>query len=531
MGEKRAITPEASSSSDEKAVAHHTEGHGENHAAATDEYVFSTLHCTMDRASTVLTQRDRYGNALIHIDPEAERRLRWKLDLMIVPTVALLYLFCFIDRANIGNARIAGLEKDLNLTGYDYNGLLSVFYISYIVFEIPSNIGCKYFGPGWFIPTISLGFGGLSIAMAFVNNFAQAAAVRFLLGAFEAGMLPGIAYYLSRWYRRSELTFRLGLYIVMAPMAGAFGGLLASGILQLESFGSLTTWRMIFAIEGVITCVLALISYITLTDRPETARWLTQAEKDLAILRIKSERVGTTEVLDKMDVKKLMRGILNPVTLSTSFIFLLNNITVQGVSFFAPTIVRSIYPGKSTVMTQLLTVPPYVVGGFFTLLLPAISWKMDRRQIIIMSCAPLVIVGFIIFLATTNTEARYAAIFLLSSSIFALGPMTNSQVSANVVSDTARSSAIGMNVMCGNIGGLVSTWSFLPTDGPNYPIGNGLNLAAISTIFIVATAMLFWMKKDNKRREALSVEEELAGMSREEVQDLDWKHPAFRWKP
>jgi hypothetical protein len=153
-------------------------------------------------------------------------------------------------------------------------------------------------------------------------------------------MLPGIAYYMSRWYRRSELAFRLSMYIVMAPLAGAFGGLLASGILTLDSVGSLTTWRMIFIIEGIITCGLSLIAFFTLTDRPSSAKWLTAEEKELAIARIKSERVGTTEVLDKMDKKKLLAGIFNPVVLGTSFIFLLDNITVQGLAFFLPTIVR-----------------------------------------------------------------------------------------------------------------------------------------------------------------------------------------------
>jgi hypothetical protein len=146
-----------------------------------------------------------------------------------------------------------------------------------------------------------------------------------------------------------------------------------------------------------------------------------------------------------MDMKKLITGMFNPVVMSTSFLFLLNNITVQGLAFFAPTIVRTIYPDKSTVTQQLYTVPPYVVGGFFTLLLPLISWRLDRRQIIIIAAAPLVIIGYSMFLGSTSPNVRYAATFLLSSSIFATGPLTNSQVSANVVSDTARSSAIGLN--------------------------------------------------------------------------------------
>ncbi|CAI4213270.1 unnamed protein product, partial [Parascedosporium putredinis] len=407
---------------------------------------------------------DKYGQSLVTLDRAAERRLRLKIDLYIIPTVSLLYLFCFIDRANIGNAKIAGLDKDLGMEGYDYNIVITMFYISYIIFEIPSNLLCKWMGPGWFIPLVTLLFGVASLGTAFVKTIPQASAVRFLLGIFEAGMMPGIAYYLSRWYRRSELTFRLSLYIVMAPSRAP--------------------------LAGIITIGLALISFLTLTDRPETARWLSQAEKDLAIARVKSERVGATEVLDKMDKTKLKRGIFSPVTLSTSIVFLFDNVTVQGLGFFAPTIVKSIYSEKTTIQQQLFTVPPYV-----------------------------------------NSSVRYGATFLIASSMFALGPLTNAQVAANVVSDTARSGAIGMNVMMGNIGGLVSAWSFLPWDAPNYHIGNGLNLATTGSILILSIFTLWWMKKDNAKRDTRNIDEELSGLTQAEIQDLDWKHPAFRWKP
>ncbi|KAL4875223.1 major facilitator superfamily domain-containing protein [Aspergillus karnatakaensis] len=474
---------------------------------------------------------DQYGRALFEFDKKAESRLRLKIDFMILPTVALIYLFCFIDRANIGNARLAGLETDLNLQGNDYNHILSVFYISYIIFEIPCNLCCKWMGPGWFLPASTLLFGAISVATAFVNTIHQASGVRFLLGIFEAGMLPGIAYYLSRWYRRSELAFRLSLYIVMAPLAGAFGGLLASAILTLDHFGSLHTWRMIFAIEGVVTVGLGIISFFTLTDRPETAKWLTQEEKDLAIARIKSERVGTTEVLDKIDTKKLLRGIFSPITLATSFIFLFNNVTVQGLAFFLPTIVRGIYPDATVVRQQLHTVPPYIVGAFFTVLFPFISWRFDRRMPLFVAGPPLMMTGYIMFLASKENMVRYGATFLIASGAFAFGALTNAHVSNNVVSDTARSAAIGTNVMLGNIGGLISTWSFMAFDAPDYHIGNGLNLATSSMCLILSALMWAWMKWDNKKREQTDVDQALAGLSQKQVQDLDWRNPAFKWRP
>lgn len=406
-----------------------------------------------------------------------------------------------------------------------------MFYISYILFEIPSNAACKWIGPGWYIPAITLGFGICSVCTGFVHSRASACAVRFLLGIFEAGMMPGIAYYLSRWYRRSELAFRLSLYIVTAPLSGAFGGLLASGILKLHHFGGMHSWRMIFGIEGTITCGLSLLAFFTLTDRPATARWLSPEEKDLAIARVKSERVSTTEVLDKLDTTKLLRGILSPVTISTGFIFLLNNVTVQGLAFFAPTIVATIYPHNSVISQQLHTVPPYVIGAFFVLFFNYLSWKLDRRNIFIIISTPLTMAGYIMFLASETPHVRYGATFLISGGAFAYGALCNAQVAANVVSDTARSSAIGTNVMMGNMGGLISTWAFLPFDAPNYHIGNGLNLATSSTIFILAILLLFWMMADNKRRERRDVDAELDGLSRKEEQDLEWRHPAFRWRP
>lgn len=276
---------------------------------------------------------------------------------------------------------------------------------------------------------------------------------------------------------------------------------------------------------------LSVIGFFLMTDRPDTARWLSPAEKELAVTRIKSERVGVTEVLDKIDLQKTLRGIFNPTTLVTAFIFLLTNITVQGLGFFAPAIIKTIYPTDTLVSQQLHTVPPYIVGTFFTIAIPLLSWRFDNRNYFIMLSAPLVITGYIMFLASTNPQVRYGATFLIASGAFANGALCNAQVSANVISDTARSSAIGVTVMMGNIGGLIATWSFLPFDAPNYFIGNGLNLATSTTILITAVLLMFWMMFDNKKREKMDVDSKLTGLGQIQIQDLDWRHPAFRWKP
>lgn len=124
---------------------------------------------------------------------------------------------------------------------------------------------------------------------------------------------------------------------------------------------------------------------------------------------------------------------------------MLNNITVLSISFFLPTIIKGIYPGRTAVQQQLLTVPPYIVGGFFVLLITTLSWRFDHRQWFLAITGPTAMAGFSILLATLDANVRYAAIFLTASTAFTLGAMCNAQVSANVLSDSARSIAIGTN--------------------------------------------------------------------------------------
>jgi hypothetical protein len=266
-----------------------------------------------------------------------------------------------------------------------------------------------------------------------------------------------------------------------------------------------------------------------MTDRPESARWLTETQKTLAVERIKSERIGATAVLDNFSRKRFLSGILNPVIVATAVIYFLDTITVIGIAFFLPTIVSTIYPDKSVVHKQLLTVPPYVLGTIMCLIVSYWSRRIDKRAIFFVICAPISILAYAMFLGSADSTIRYAACFLPVCGIYAYGALTNSHASANVVSDTARSAAIAFNSTVGNLGALVSTWAFLPFDAPMFRIGNGINLAAQSVLFMMALGLYYWTQADNKKREKRSAKDVLAGMSTEEIEQLDWRHPAFQW--
>ncbi|KAG1157825.1 hypothetical protein G6F36_014212 [Rhizopus arrhizus] len=195
--------------------------------------------------------------------PSESRALLWKLDLRIIPLIGALYLCSFLDRVNIGNARLAGLTTDLNISPNAYNAALSIFFAGYVLFEVPSNMILKVVGPSKWIPIVMLSWGTVMACMAACKNSAGLLASRFFLGITEAGLFPGIIFYLSLWYT---------LFFSCSTLAGAFGGVLAYGIMQMDGVGGLHGWQWIFIIEAIPTLLLAFAAYALLPDFPENSK-------------------------------------------------------------------------------------------------------------------------------------------------------------------------------------------------------------------------------------------------------------------
>lgn len=177
----------------------------------------------------------------------------------LIPWLSFLYLISFLgtvrdlesfvhtnhvfaDRTNIGNAKIEGLTEDLNLTTGTYNAALSLFFVSYAGFEPLTNILLKRLRPSIFIPIIMVLWGICMTCMGLVHNFSGLATARFFLGVAEAGLFPGVQYYLSCWYKRQEFGIRSAIFFSAAALAGSFGGLLAAAIAQMDGIGGKPGW-------------------------------------------------------------------------------------------------------------------------------------------------------------------------------------------------------------------------------------------------------------------------------------------------
>ena len=233
------------------------------------------------------------------IDSELERRVIRKLDRRLPPLVSILFLLSFLDRSNIGNAKIAGMEDDLNLDSNRYTWLLTIFYIAYILGQVQAFMW-KIVKPHTWACIIILAWGIFATCQAAVQSWAGEMALRFLLGLAEAGFGPSIPYLLSFFYLRHEIGSRIGFFLSMAPLASTFSGALAYGI--TSGHPSLASWRLLFLIEGLPTIAAAPMTWFLMPDSPASAKFFNEEEKIVARARgVRQE--GQAETVRKVNFK------------------------------------------------------------------------------------------------------------------------------------------------------------------------------------------------------------------------------------
>ncbi|KAK4631650.1 hypothetical protein CLAFUW4_02533 [Fulvia fulva] len=460
---------------------------------------------------------------------EEETRVRRKLDLQIVPMVTVLYLMCFLDRANIGNARIQGMAEDLNLVGYRFNWALSIFYIIYLLVEVPSNILLKKVGPRFYIPALVIGFGFVSMCTSFVHNFNQLCVARAFLGVFEGGTMPGIAFFLSSFYKRKELYFRVGIYVSAASMAGAFGGLLAAGLSRIPEWGTsaapIHTWRNIFFFEGIITMILGGLAPLLLPQSPEISTWLTDRERFIAAERLRIEhRSNSNQQVQRHHIKRALLNINNYICSAGFFCV---NITVQGLSVFMPTILRDL--GWTATRAQLYSVPVYVSASAVAIFIAFISDKTRQRGVYLAAFTFLGITGFALLRWNQDSNVQYGAVYLCAIGAFPGGPGFLSWGINNSAGPAVRAVSSGWIVTLGTIGGIVATWSYLATDGPDFPIGHTINLVAQVMVLCLSVGGIGYCVWENRLRARGGRDGRLQGLSEEEIADLGYRHPDFQY--
>lgn len=308
-------------------------------------------------------------------------------------------------------------------------------------------------------------------------------------------------------------------------MAGAFGGLLATGLARIPRWGAdsapIHTWRNIFFFEGLLTIFAGLLAPIWMPQSPQTAQWLTERQRYIARERLIREY--KSDPMEPVRGRHVKRAMLNVNNLIAAGGFFCINVTVQGVSIFMPTILRDL--GWTATKAQLYSVPPYVCACVAAIAVAFISDKTRRRGIYLAAFTFLGIAGFSILRWYQGEHARYAAVYLVVIGAFPGGPGFLSWAVNNNAGPNVRAVASGYIVSLGTMGGILATWAYLVDDAPLYHIGHNINLAMQVIVLCLATFGIYWCLRENKLRDQGKRDHRLEGKTEEEQRDLGHLHP------
>ncbi|SJL04084.1 related to MFS transporter [Armillaria ostoyae] len=278
-------------------------------------------------------------NAHIDVSGVDERKLLRKLDIALVPWLSFLYLLSFLDRSSIANAKLYHFEEDLHISDNQYLIALTIFFFRQISYKVPSNILLKRLRPSIWLSTLILLWGVTMTVQGLVHNYGSLLGVRWLLGAFEAGLFPGINYYLSCWYKRSEFGVRAAVFFSAATVSGAFGGLLAAAISNMEGVGGKPAWAWIFILEGLVTVVAGVASFWIIQDFPDTAKFLSEKERTVVVRRLQGDDQFSANG-EEFQVKYIKQSFLDWKTWIGVLIFAGAAMPMHTFSLFLPSIIH-----------------------------------------------------------------------------------------------------------------------------------------------------------------------------------------------
>ncbi|KAJ3848506.1 major facilitator superfamily domain-containing protein [Lentinula lateritia] len=452
------------------------------------------------------------------LSEDNERKLWRKIDLRLMPILCVMYLMSFMDR---GNAKLQGLTTQLNLTGNQYNIALVL-----IVLHLTS--------PFSWLPGITVVWGVIMTLMGLVKTYPQLVGVRVCLGVAEAGLFPGVAYYLSLWYPRSALQTRIGLFFGAATLAGAFSGLFAFAISFMSGTRGLLGWSWIFILEGIITVAVGLIAFIVLVDFPATAKFLTPEEQAFVIWKKSTNFTNSYSEYDnssvgeeeKFEVKHIYQAFTDWQVWIHILIYMSLIGPLYGITLFLP------FGEFSTPISQLLTVPPYV---FATIVLGFFAYYSDKvmmRSPFILAAQIMCLIGFSINIANVSHGAKYFGTFLIVAGSYSGFPGIVAWLSNNLSGQYKRGIGMALHIGIGNFSGAIASNIFRAQDKPRFILGHGIELMFVGIGLIFLPITVFTYRRINKKR-AEFMNRVAEGLEKkpspEELRALGDRAPDFRY--
>ncbi|KAL7917199.1 major facilitator superfamily domain-containing protein [Trichoderma austrokoningii] len=433
---------------------------------------------------------------------QEQKKILRKVDWRLVPLLSFLYLVSFIDRGNLGNAKVAGLAADLHLSGTQYNIAVTLFFIPYSLLEVPSNIVLKLTRPSIWIVLMMFSWGLIITLTGIVQNFSGLLAIRIFLGVAEAGFFPAATYLLTVWYTRYEVQSRMVFFYAAVSLAGAFSGLLAYAIQMMDGVAGLQGWRWIFILEGIFTVFLSFFIWYLLPDSPSTAPFLTTEEREFIVLRLEQDTGsgrGKVTNNDKVNKRQVIAGLTD---------------------------------WKVWAAVQLLTIPIYVVAMICTVANAMASDYYRQRTPFILLGISVGIAGFTALLAIPHPQLpglTYGMLFLATSGIYMSLVPTLCFVANNLAPSSKRAVGMAHLICMGNLGGIAGSNIFLSKEAPHYWTGYGFILGIDCLAFITCLAMRCALMQSNAKRDQMTENDIREQCGSTDLLELGDRSPYFRY--
>jgi len=376
------------------------------------------------------------------ISQSALRKVRWRL----IPFLFLLYIVAYLDRVNVGFAAI-DMNRDLGFSASVYGFGSSIFFLSYTLFEVPSNLILARVGVRIWIARIMFTWGAFATAMIFVNSVPTFYALRFLLGIAEAGFFPGIILYLTHWFPARERARAVGYFMTATAIAGVIGAPVSSALLQLHGSAGLHGWQWLFLLEGLPAMMLAPVVLIYMTERPSDAKWLTTDEREWLTREIETEQRQTEHA------HVTLGAALTSMRLwIVSVPYFCIVVAFYGITFWLPQIVQG-SSGLSSAMVVLLSAIPYIAAAIGMAYFGARSDRTGERRWHVAGPCLIGALGFVLTVFVPPTPAF--ALTTLSIAAFGiwgtLGPYWTMPTA--FLRGTAAAGGIALVNSIGNLGG------------------------------------------------------------------------------
>jgi MFS transporter, ACS family, tartrate transporter len=403
----------------------------------------------------------------------------------LIPFLLLLYIVAYLDRINVGFAALQ-MNQALGFSAATYGFGAGIFFLSYVLFEIPSNVILARVGARRWIARIMITWGLVSSAMMFVRSASDFYTLRFLLGLAEAGFFPGLIFYLTRWFPSRERARTIAAFMTATLIAGVVGGPISGSLLSLHGAGGLAGWQWLFLLEGAPAIVLGFVVLFALTERPEEAAWLTTEERAALVACLRDDRAVDSTVVTTRDALGIGR------TWMLAVVYFTIPVTLYGIGFWLPQMLKTA-SGASDFSVGFLSAIPYTAGAIAMVIVGRHSDRTGERRWHVL--VPALVGAAGLALSTASTGITWSVV-TLSIAMLGLASMFGPfwALTTSTMGGVGAAASIALVNSVGNTGGFVGPYLLGAINEATHSFAIGL--MAIAVMLAAGGALVLLVRDD-----------------------------------